>query len=95
MPEPVLAVGCCRVVARTDSSLCACTFFRVFIFIGLTDVCKVSEVGNEDKHFVNDLGVAFEQDEMFNGQEADIKCAIFTSNAASVPSNVITYKLQL
>lgn len=45
---------------------------------GWIEVREVNEVGNEAKLCFNELGPFLEQEETFNGQEADSKCAIFT-----------------
>lgn len=68
-------------VARTKKSLCAFFLFKERLFNGSFEVRKVSEVGNEAKLCFNELGPVLEQDEMFNGQEAVSKCAIFTSKS--------------
>lgn len=75
--------GCWRVVARTEKSFFVLFLFNERVLNGWIEVRRVSEVGNADELCFNDLGLVLEQ-EMFSGQEAESRCAIFTSNLVPV-----------
>lgn len=65
--------------AHTVKSLCGFFLCMERLLNGSIEVRKVSEVGNEAKLCFKELGPFLGDEEMFNGQEVESKCAIFTS----------------